>query len=404
MKIEDVFSNPQKLAVLNSKTRFSANLSTLIKCRIGGVKNQPMPYRLKREGGQYLGVVEEKSNFVRYESEAIVGKGCNWNCIYAPTSEYDYYNEFDYNLSYFCMVTQCYLSMLYQGEEDFEKLITATPEEREDFLGTLGFMLCGESIRDEILEIMGIGSLKDADDIAALSLFLSAAYVHYYINSIPFPEEWKEMLCKNYKQMFLLHLEMEEGVELPTDKEGMEKLEEEYEDLDDGYIISYLDYFLDYIEMYFYNESKSVYPALMPMIMAALFTFQASEEGEGAYLYMYSSKELKEYRDLKEKYPDSPYVEKIDKMMPFLLDPVGIKETAFGGCFIPWRAEDGTNACVEYGFFDEEYAYCYMCFADEDEIQVPSSFSMAMSHFIHLLGEFKKEVETYGENEMVRSA
>lgn len=403
-KLDELFNNPLKFSVLDKGTPFAANLKVLIQSRMGEEKNCDLPYRLKRMGGQYLGLENEGNNYRRYEEMAVYGKGCNWNCINAPSSAYDYAysNEFDYTVDYFSMVSQFYLGMVENEEFPFEKMINGTHKDREDFLGVIDFVSCGDSIRDELLEHMGISNLKDTDDIASMALILSTAYVHYDINGIEFPKEWKELLSKTYRQMFLLRLEMYEDTELsiPLD---IPKLEQEYENMREGYIIEYLDYFMDYLKRYLFKESKSTYVSMIPMLMSVLFCYHINEEGTPVAFYMYSSKELKEYTDLKEKYPGSSYVDRMDKMLPLLMDPAGKKETAYGGFYVPFGDEELEGAVtMEYGFYDEEYVCCYMYYADM-ELVIPKVFPMMMSYFHHLLDEFKKEVENY-EGSMVKTA
>ena len=391
-KLDELFNDPLKYSVLDRNTDFSANLKVLIQSRMGNIKNHTLPYRLKRTGGQYLGIESERRNYRRYEGMEVYGEGCNWNHICAPTSVYDYAycNEFDYDVDYFTMVSQFYLGMLEQVEFSFEELINGSPEDREDYLGTIGFVICGDSIRDELLEYMEISNVKDADDIAALALILSTAYVHYDINGLTFPKEWKERLCTTFQQMYILKLEMDEKIGMPIPPD-IPRLEEEYEEVRKEYIIEYLDYYIGgVLKSYLFRESKSVYPDIIPILMSVLFSFQTTEDGSPLCFYMYSSKELKEYKDLKEKYPDSSYVERMDKFLPLLLDPAGKEDTAYGGFYVPY--DEKFAVAMANGYYDEEYVCCYMYFSDDD-FNIPKAFSMTMSYFIHLLSEFKKEVE-----------
>lgn len=402
-KFDELFSDPLKYSILDRTTPFARNLKTLILSRMGEGNNHCMPYRLKRTGGQYLEVVNERKNYSCYENEALYTKGCNWNYVHGATSvdSYAYANCFDYSVSYFALIAQFYLGLLEYGDYSFEDLINGTAEDREDFLGNLYFVCCGESIREELLESMDISSIEEAEDLASLTLILSSAYIHYYFCGMTFPKEWRQQLCEIYQQMVLLGLEMDDkiGLSIPPD---ISKLEKEYKEMEKGYIMEYLDYFMDYLEDYFNKESNSVYPDFMPMLMSVLFSFQVDEEGCQAHLYMYSSKELKEYKDLREKYPDSSYVERMDKMLPLLLDPAGKKETAYGGFNIPFGENEKGAVCMEYGYYDEEYICCYMSF-NEENMSIPRAFPMVMSYFHHLLNEFKKEVEFDG-GKMVKTA
>lgn len=388
-RMDELFTDPLKYSVLDRGTQFASNLKVLIQSRLGDSKNKALPYRLKRTGGQFLEVHSELKNYRRYEEMSLGTKGSNWAHICGATSTYDYAycKEFDYGVDYFSMVAQFYLGILECGEFSFDNLINGTAEEREEFLGGIGFVVCGDSIRDELLEYVGIYSVKEADDIAALALILSTAYVYYDIHGMRFPKKWREQLSKTWQQMYILKLEMDEDIEIPVDTA---KLEEEYEDVRKEYILTYLDYFLKYLQSYFIKESKSVYPDVIPMLMSVLFGFHVSEDGTPLCLYYFSLKELKEYENLKEKHPDSSYVERMDKMLPILMDPAQKKEDAYGGYCPPWDEE---NAVVmEYGFYDEEYVCVYMYYADADFV-IPDAFPMTASYFHYLLEEFKKEVE-----------
>lgn len=364
--LDFLFQNKTLLSVLEKDTFFAKNLFQALSCKLNNASGVQMPYQYCRTGGQILSVKKNPDAAGGYYmSYSTSGIGWNWDFIEGPTGYDYYYNSriFDYDCRLMGYVSNLYISLSMEGmEEDYEEILSKPAEEWIAYVENYGGIYTDEELHDELGNVYGSGRMEPSE-IARL-LILCSAYVHAYVHCSTICAAWEEELDMLFYKLMYDTAEEEEQI--------------------NG--CGYLEYFLDYFSG-FLSDNKESYAILIPLFLAVYFSMEQSSGGGGVTVYFYTSETMAEYKKLREKYPENPYVERMDVILPFLEDPScdRIVETE--------DAYEEYEARVEKynGYYGDEYVCAYLFF--EDNLVMPRMFPMTAAYFDRMLLEFKKEVE-----------
>lgn len=123
-------------------------------------------------------------------------------------------------------------------------------------------------------------------------------------------------------------------------------------------IMEYVRYFLDYLIECYKLEDDSGYKHLIPVLEMVHFSCLSPSEGNTLHAYIFSSENIKKYKDLREINPDSKYVPVMDGLLNKLLDPLNMESDAVGTTLIYYEDE-----CFHTSFYtDKEYVCAYLYF------------------------------------------
>lgn len=372
-----LFHNREIMDVLDKETPFSYNLYRAIVCRMEQNESEELPYHYIRRGGQVLSVDKNKDAYRMFYLDYIpCGRGWNANYMTGPTDYSCYYNcrdYFDYDSRFMGYVSDLYLGILMEGDEDnFTECLSGSDEGCVDYVEVIGAISIEDGLCDEIGNRYEPESGELSAGRIARLLILSCAYVHAFINSSTIPAQWEEELNSSYDMLKKAEKHHGEWMNLEEDEDGC------------MYLHSFLDTMAEML-----TDNKDSYPVLIPLLLDVHFSMRQNCGGSGISLYFFSSREMAEYRHLRECYPESPYIERMDKLLTYLEDPADKKEVAEEGTYEAY--EDFIS--MHCGYVGDEYVCAYLFY--EDKVCMPKAFPLIAAYFDGLLEEFKKEVEKY---------
>lgn len=136
---------------------------------------------------------------------------------------------------------------------------------------------------------------------------------------------------------------------------------------------------------------------LLPYLLDVFFSLKdiSYQSGGGTpCLYAFTSKSMKEYKDIREKCLSHPYIEVMDKLLTYLEDPLRIRQTMDVADAVELTGSMNMtevhhlSAC--YGYVGDEYVACYYHFYhDNDTFFLHPYFVYARECFDVLLTELK---------------
>lgn len=331
--------------------------------------NVEMPYLQHYCDGQLMGMKKNENASDDWFGDVGVSlEGWNWGRIIGPReeSEYEYIDYFSYSTDFIESVYQVYELVVNNGG-DFERLL------RNEGNAT--------DIQNEFVEYNMDCSVSEKEETERFRLCLLAAYyIDCSLWNKHFDEKYEAemngLFAKYYKDGFLLLGTIYDDGE---EEDGIDAVE-------------YIDNFLYEIEQCM-TENEASYPILVPHYLNAHFSYIINEKECTQTFYFFTSKPLKEYRDLKELYPNNPHIKILDRFIPFLEDPAGMREHADAENVL-LGAHD--NCLMVSGYFGDEYVcgYGFYEWAAEGGLktQVSPFFPDVAEEFMGILEDFKKEV------------
>lgn len=137
---------------------------------------------------------------------------------------------------------------------------------------------------------------------------------------------------------------------------------------------------------------------ILPYVLDVYFSFKDVEPGDivgTPHLYIYSSKSMKEYKNIRGKYATHPYIKVLDELLGILENPVkelsmkgdGQEGIVFTDCF-SMNEPNKVSTC--YGYTDKEYVRCYYFFESGVDVSFQPYFWLARECFDTLLQDLKK--------------
>lgn len=360
--MEKILVNPRVKEVFNSNTPFTRTLSEAILAKMDGRKEAPLPFSYKKKGRDIVGVSKSCKGYTSYKYPH--GNGWDWELICSASSDYDFaYAGYDYSMGLMTLVSTHYLTYIEQGR--CEGLVELLQKEYlQPFFESLDCEIMEtEILREEYMERMADTGCMSDDVEEKLYRFicLAMAYIDFYVYS-------DSLLPQEYVT-------------------EMNKLGSSFYD-DEVITDEYLDYFLGLIGYSF--NTHTAFRECFPYFLNGYYLSHSNENGSQLYTFMYSSEHMAEYRKLREAYPDSPYISRLDTLVRQLEDYCGIGEDAMGG-FVPW----GDDEVVVNSVYTENEYICIYAYYDEEECRVSVSehFSLLSSCFEGLFAEFKQSLE-----------
>lgn len=158
------------------------------------------------------------------------------------------------------------------------------------------------------------------------------------------------------------------------------------------HVEEYLNIFLDRItECIDCSEDGS--RLLLDTLLSLLFSYNRNGEGTTPTAYFYSSKPLKEYKELRMRALLHPLIPCLDRLSALLEDPASMIEESHELRFDIWDGECMTT----YGYTKEEYICCYYYYDDYFEqqkcvVQYSYVFALARKCFQILMDAFKSDI------------
>lgn len=324
---------------------------------------------------EYLGEMDYKGlrpsyygTIAKSENSYCDGDDWSWLRITGP-SEIQELNRaecFTYECTYFAF-SYMLLCALERNEEDIMNYLTLSGEEIYDMLGDLYYEADIQEWLDyELFVDVNEGFAPEMDIVKYL--IYGAYYVLCVLSKKEMEKEYMELFCAlgdkysgyigavNYYNSFISSLRNEQGI------------------------------------------SDTAGNFLLPYLLDVFFSFKdvSYQSGGGTpCLYAFTSKSMKEYKDIRERYLSHPYIEVMDKLLAFIEDPLRIRlsmenanEIELTGC----RFMTQTNhLSAAYAYTEEEYVACYYHFYHDDDIfYLHPYFMYARECFDALLAELKE--------------
>ena len=303
-------------------------------------------------------------------------QGWSWNIITGPRepNEYYYCDYFDHEstrffeyayVTYFELLRNRTLNEVQDRIQKLMGLTTLASMDRQilqysynelDVQGLLeDFKFSMEEDREEKLEFHELEILK--------LIVLSANYLYTRINNLEMDIKHTDFLNRSFAYYY--------PEEMLT-------------------AVGYLDFFMDTLEEIL-ECSLGGKKVLMDYILNVHFSYVTDENEKTPTLYMFTSKPLKEYQQLKSRNPDHELVPYLDKLVCLLENPA-CKNPAEP--LSEFYLEPNTVAMVSE-YTEEEYICCYYYYERPGEefteyVKYDQAFSIARKCFMILLDDMKK--------------
>lgn len=333
------------------------------------------------------GMVVEDCLYLNYNMDGIGScsqDGWSWCYVTGPSdiSELKYSGEFQGDVNFFKGVYDCWVGIKNASAPIcYAEVARLDDAEFMEKIEDLGIILSLKEIAEEYCSNIKYDSLNefeddDSEDVEEIkeddclrAFFYGAWYIDHFIYGTAFGKDQEKEFDKYFFQVY-------------GDCPGVDALD--YMD----------DYLLEFGSCM--NLNASSYPIVMPLLMSGYFSLATDEEGTTPTVCVYNSAAMKEYKDLKLLFPDSDYVREIDKLIPCLEDPAGIKDWASDEEFIFFD----DCALMRSGYSEKEFA-CAICYfnSSKNGVIVNPFFSEIREKFISLFEEYKAECQA---KELVR--